>query len=283
MNNFFRHIDFEKRRMPSKNGLTLIELLVVIGIIAAVVAISLPAINAMQKSFDSTGAEGMINAALSTARTLAITRQQYVGVRFQKEYDVNDVLNANQYMIFVIYKESKEMGNLGDAFHAIDGYKPMKLPANIGVMDMKLGSTNQIVDSDDRINDDWEVADTTTFSIIFSQSGKLVIHNAQVRNKNGIPDSPGEINNPSVDNVFNKKDEVDKGIGMFYQDDYASQNSQLRYCSLNFGFGKEASRKEFIIYNTQTFNKLNANERYEKYLKDLPVLYINPYTGGIIE
>ena len=52
MNKFFRHTDFEKRRMPSKNGLTIVELLVVIGIIAAVVAISLPAINAMQNSFD---------------------------------------------------------------------------------------------------------------------------------------------------------------------------------------------------------------------------------------
>src|SRR3989339_734206 len=48
-----------------KSGLTVVELLVVIGIIAVVVAISLPAFNAMQKSFDSTGAEGMISAALS--------------------------------------------------------------------------------------------------------------------------------------------------------------------------------------------------------------------------
>ncbi|MFA6175201.1 MAG: prepilin-type N-terminal cleavage/methylation domain-containing protein [Phycisphaerae bacterium] len=136
MNNFSKHIDFEKRRMPDKSGLTVVELLVVIGIIAVVVAISLPAFNAMQKSFDSTGAEGMISAALSTARTLAISRQQYVGVRFQTSYDPADVLDEEQYMIFVIFDNTNNYEWVC-GFVAIEGYKPMKLPSNIGVIDKR--------------------------------------------------------------------------------------------------------------------------------------------------
>ena len=258
---------FKKR----KSGLTVVELLVVIGIIAVVVAISLPAFNAMQKSFDSTGAEGMISAALSTARTLAISRQQYVGVRFQKEYSTQSILDTDQYMIFVIYKESKEMGNLGDAFHAINGYKPMKLPSNIGVLDMKLGNSADIA-SDGQINEDMELRDTTAFSIVFSPAGKLVIHDVQTRNKDGkdYNDSPG-----SEDNVFNIEAKVENGIGMFVQDDDDALTPD--------GLDKEQSRNCFRIYNAETLKKLNVDERYDKYIKDLPVFYINPYTGGIIE
>src|SRR4030043_528748 len=76
---------------PGHNGgFSLIEMLVVIGIVAILVALSIPAINVMQRSFNSTGAESMISAALATARTLAISKGQYAGVRFQKAYDVNN-------------------------------------------------------------------------------------------------------------------------------------------------------------------------------------------------
>jgi prepilin-type N-terminal cleavage/methylation domain-containing protein len=186
----------KKRNLKNNAAFSLVEMLVVVGIIAVLIGLTIPAINALQKSYDSTGAESMISAALSTARTLAISNHNYAGVRFQKAYN-SDPNKADQYMIFIVYEESKNMGNLTDAFRAIEGYKPVKLPANIGVMDMKLGDKANIV-SDVNINETKELIDTTTFSIVFSPAGKLVINDVQTRNKDGQPSGTG-----SNDMVFN--------------------------------------------------------------------------------
>jgi competence protein ComGC len=259
MNKFFIYPDFKKHRA----GLTIIELLTVAGIIAVMVAISIPAIRAMQNSFDSTGTESMINAALSTARTLAISNQQYVGVRFQKEYDVNNPTNTNedQYMIFIIYEEPKDMNNLTDAFRVIDGYKPVELPENTGAFDPALINN---IDSDQKI------CDASKFSIIFSPAGKLVIHLVQTRNKDGATDGI-----ESTDVVFNTIDKfnVSSSCAQFLQD--GSPDTA--------GDHHEQSNSSLVIYNRQELGKYAPADRYSKYLKDLPVLYINPYTGGIIE
>jgi Tfp pilus assembly protein FimT len=251
MNKFFIYPDFKKHRA----GLTIIELLTVAGIIAMMVAISIPAIRAMQNSFDSTGAESMINAALSTARTLAISNQQYVGVRFQKAGDMNDVLNADQYMIFVMFIESREAGNNVDVFRTIEGYKPIKFPENVGVMDLT-GIT--------ALNNDSDLIDPTTFSMVFSPAGKLVTHDIRVKFR--------DYNDPNSDDIFNTETRVKNGQAMFIQDDGTVS-----------GIDKEQSRNQLVIYNRRELGKYAPADRYNKYLKDLPVLYINPYTGGIIE
>ena len=262
-----------------QSGLTIVELLVVIGIIAAVVAISLPAINAMQKSFDSTGAESMINAALSTARTLAISRQQYVGVRFQTAYDVNDVLDEDQYMIFVIHDKDKAVWVCG--FVAVEGYKPIKLPSNIGVIDKTLRTPRSatVIDCSGSYTENSltsfntiatpDIVDTTTFSIVFSPAGKLVLHEVRCRNKDGA------TNNSSKDNVFNTKSNVEAAAptGMFVED----------YQTDIFGLGVEKSRNKFYIYNRQELRKItNPTDRWD-YIDKIGAVYINPYTGGIIE
>jgi prepilin-type N-terminal cleavage/methylation domain-containing protein len=274
MNNFFRHPDFEKRRMPGKSGLTLIELLVVIGIVAAVVAISLPAINAMQKSFDSTGAEGMISAALSTARTLAISRQKYVGVRFQASYDPANVLDEDQYMIFIVLNKDKAVWDCG--FVAVEGYKPMKLPENVGVIDKLVrrssdrtstpkncgGSYNE--DALAGLGNIFDIVDTSSFSIVFSPAGKLVIHEVRCRNKNNSGD----------DVVFNTYSNVTatSPTGMFVEDNHD-----------NYGIGVEKSRNKLYIYDREKLRKMIDPADRWNYIKDLPTLNINPYTGGIIE
>ncbi|HBG78051.1 MAG TPA: hypothetical protein DDW84_04270 [Phycisphaerales bacterium] len=280
MNNFSKHIDFEKRRMPDKSGLTVVELLVVIGIIAVVVAISLPAFNAMQKSFDSTGAEGMISAALSTARTLAISRQQYVGVRFQTSYDPADVLDEEQYMIFIIYDADKT--DLVCGFRAIEGYKPMKLPTNVGVID-KIRRYERIYrDCDDPFREDSlvetdlgdsvSITDTSAFSIVFSPAGKLVINKITCRNKDG-ESNPSLNSDDQVFNTYEKITSNSNAAGMFIQDDYA-----------NLGLSVEMSRNKLVIYNREEFKKLTTAKQRWDYLNDnSKSVYINPYTGGIIE
>lgn len=244
------------------------ELLVVLGIIAALAAIAIPAIKAMQKSYDSTGADGMISTALSTARTIAISKQKYVGVRFQKAYDVNNVIDADQYMIFIINDE--DMGTLTDAFRAVEGYKPMKLPANSGIMDLKVGNTGVDIKADGMINTNDALTDTTTFSIVFSPAGKVAVHDVQTRNKDGETDT----SDSSKDEIFNTKNNAEAGKALFMQD----------YTARIDGLGKEQSRKTFIIYDREKFKKIDADKRYEDYLKNLSLkpCTLNPYTGAIV-
>jgi hypothetical protein len=93
-----------------------------------------------------------------------------------------------------------------------------------------------------------------------------------VRNQDGIyqPDNtnPSKI---SMDAVFNSPVNIEtRNVGMFIQDDYAE-----------LGLGAELSRSSFVIYDKAQFDKMDAAGRYN-YLKSLEVVYINPYTGTII-
>jgi hypothetical protein len=116
------------------------------------------------------------------------------------------------------------------------------------------------------------VTDMSSFSIIFSPNGKLIVHEVRIRNRNGIfqPDNtvPAKV---SMDDIFNSPENiVNLGIGMFVQDDYA-----------HLGLGAESGRNRIIIYDGTQFDKLDARGRYD-YLTSLEPMYINPYTGTII-
>ena len=258
-------------RVNLRPAFSLVELLVVLVIVASLVALSIPAINAMQKSFGSTGAEGMIGTALSTARTLAIKNGHYAGVRFQKAYDAKGPLEANQYMIFVFNDEFKNMGNINEGFRVFEGYKPIKLPENMGIMDMSK------ITKDSDISSDPCIIDATAFSIIFSSDGKLVIHDVRTRNKDGKYQPSAIIGaGSSDDKVFNSEHNIIvNNTGQFVQDDYPS-----------LGLDKEQSRNRFVIYDCEKFSRLDVNKRYTIYLKDLKekfAMYINAYTGEIIK
>jgi hypothetical protein len=97
----------------------------------------------------------------------------------------------------------------------------------------------------------------------------MVIHNVRVRNRDGQGDYPSY--GDSFDDIFNKKAEVEAGIAMFYQDDYAE-----------LGLGQESSRNKFIIYDKTQFDELDGGGRFN-YLSGLEFIYINPYTGTMIK
>jgi Tfp pilus assembly protein FimT len=250
-----------------QSGLTLAEMTVVISIAALMVALTLPAANMLLNSFESeSGAKSIVSAALASARAIAAKEQRYAGIRFQKRYDPNnpDPLNAQhaqQYIIFIIH----DFDSIGYAngFRAVDGIQPIKLPDSIGVMDSN-------VTDDAAVNTDGRLRDNTAFSIIFSPSGKLVIHEVRVWNRDGkVPTS-----NASKDDIFNTDDNVEtKQIAMFHQDYYP-----------DIGFAEESSRNSFYIYETKTLKQVPYNLRWTNYLQRLsqkPV-YINPYTGTIV-
>jgi len=271
-------------KLRTKHGLTLTEMTVVVASIVLLAAIGLPAVRVFIHSFETeAGTKNMISAVFASARAMAAAKQQYVGIRFQKAYNLNapdplDPLTAPQYMIFIVHDPASEPNGTGlaNGFRAVEGLKPIKLPDSVGVMDLRLRTNpdpkyadDVPIDKDTQIDQPSELRDTTTFSIVFSPSGKLVTHEVRIRNKNG------RVNDSSNDDVFNTAFNVEtKKIAMFHQDDYPAM-----------GLGQEYSRNSFIIYDTKEFTQAyKRGQAFSGYLYRLvpQAIYINPYTGTII-
>jgi prepilin-type N-terminal cleavage/methylation domain-containing protein len=272
-------------RLKSKEdlqfGLTLIEMAVVIVVIALLVSLGLPAVRTFFDSFNSENStRTMISAALASARAVAVKEHRYAGIRFQQEYNPESPLKANQYMIFIIHNpEFAPYGTrfLANGFTAKQGQKPLKLPDTLGVMDLTIDQ-NQIVDSDIELANTKEFTDTTSFSIIFSPSGKLVTHDVQIRNRDGIyQPNNDDPNTTSADDIFNSVYNISAPHikkGMFVQDDYP-----------DLGLVKEPSRNSFIIYQKDKFNQAyQKGQPWSDYLIRLvsKTLYVSPYTGTVI-
>ncbi|HUS73825.1 MAG TPA: hypothetical protein VMY06_12245 [Sedimentisphaerales bacterium] len=268
-----------------QSGRTLAEMTVVIAAIVLLGSFGLPAIRAFLDSFESgASAKAVISAALASARAIAAKEQKYAGIRFQKAYDTDGILKADQYMIFIVQDPSL-VGTYGYGFRAVDGLKPVRLPKGFGIMDFEIVEDRNepnpvnphiqhqldnpllIPNQDNWINEDRELTDTTTFSIVFSPSGKLVIHGIRVWNRN------------NQDDFFNSQFNVEVAkTAIFILDDYFEDMIP------NLGLGPEPSRRRFVIYNRQEFKRAyQIGQAYSGYLNRLVPIYINPYTGTMIE
>jgi prepilin-type N-terminal cleavage/methylation domain-containing protein len=274
-------------KLQTKSGFTLTEMVVVIATISLLVAFGLPVMRLIRESLESkAGGRSMISAALSSARAIAAKERHYAGIRFQQDSD------GNQYMIFIIHDFEKT--GLNPGFRAVENLKPTKLPESLGVTDLRVRTNHGTnwTDAEELLDEPLKasylddtnpqnfgpdqknryITDSSTFSIVFSPSGKLVMRNVRIRNRDGIyqPDN-GQSNKVSMDSVFNSpKNIANYGVGKFIQDDYAE-----------LGLGAESSRNSFVIYDKIRFDKLDAIERFN-YLSSLEPVYINPYTGTII-
>jgi len=192
------------RARSRQSAVTLTEMTVVIAAVALLVVFGLPAVRAFMNSFESqAGARAMIGAALASARAIAAREPHPVGIRFQRAYHPSGPLEAAQYMIFIINDPDPEPDgtDLANGFRAIEGIEPIKLPDSIGVMDLKVRTNHgtswrdaqDVNDTElrgrdlDTSDDDRKrtIRDTTSFSIVFSPSGRLVVHKVHVRNRHG--------------------------------------------------------------------------------------------------
>jgi len=275
------------QKLQTNSGLTLTEMVVVIAIISLLVALGLPAVRVFRESFESrSGGKSMISAALSSARAIAAKEQHYAGIRFQQD------LAGNQYMVFIVHDFEKT--GLNPGFRAVEGLKPIKLPESLGVTDLmvRINHGTDWTDAEDIRDEALKVAylddtnpqnigpdrknkyitDTSSFSIVFSPSGKLIMRDVRVRNRDGIyKPNNGVSGKVSTDSIFNSPDNITNyRVGMFIQDDYAE-----------LGLGAESSRNRFVIYDKIQLDKLDAMRRFD-YLSKLELVYINPYTGTII-
>jgi len=250
-----------------QSGRTLAEMTVVIAAIVLLGSFGLPAVRAFLDSFESgIGAKPVISAALASARAIAAKEQRYAGIRFQKAYYPDGPLAAPQYMVFIVHDFDKT--RLVSGFRAVEGLEPIKLPDSVGVIDLSL------IGVDVDIDEPFELNNATAFSIIFSPSGKLVLHDVRVRNRDGDY-QPLNLND-SMDDIFNSPENITIfNTGMFVQDDYPS-----------LGLVQEPSRRSFLIYDRREFKRAyQQGQAYSGYLWKLfpDVIYINPYMGTIIE
>ena len=282
-----------KNSVAKRKGTTLAEMTVVIGIAALMLGLAVPAVNMLLNSFESeSGAKSIISSAMASARAIASKEQCYAGIRFQKRYDLANPIGASQYIIFIIKENDKNAsGNLVNGFRVVDGIQPIKLPDSIGVMDLYYEPDSfspvgdGMLDSDVKAGNATVFTDVTTFSIIFSPSGKLVIHNVRVRNRDGVTQGTEDTSawGKSQDDVFNTFSRITNPVnpvGMFLQDDYYAGYAGSPVIPL--GLGPEPSRNSFIIYDTKKLKQTDQNLRWTNYLSQLKRIYINPYTGTII-
>ncbi len=270
-----------------QSGLTLPELTVVVATMALLAALGLPAIRTLSNSFQTqSGAKSLISTTLSSARAIAAREQHYAGVRFQQDS------TGNQYMVLIVHDLDKTA--LSPGFRAVEGVKPIKLPETSIIMDLRVRTnrgTNATAAADPldgplqagHLNDtnplnlgpdgkNVYVTDTSTFSIVFSPAGKLIVRNVRVRNRDGIyrPDNADPAQT-SMDGVLNSPGNIaNHGVGRFVQDDYPE-----------LGLGAEPSRNRFVICDRTQFDKLDAQGRFN-YLNGLELVNINPYTGTMI-
>ena len=288
------------------SGVTLTEVLVVVAVITVLLAISVPAAKTILDSFDnSMNARSMINAALSSARAMAIRDGRYVGVRFQQ------ALNGSQYMVYIVHDPPPPPDDaiLAYGFRAVEGRKPIRLPENVGVMDAirversyKVGPLGQTSVSYKELefetpSNDADVflgmsaaymqdgrnvwyADATTFSVVFSPTGHVITHEVWVSNQHMVTDRSAEAR-AHTDKIFNWKDDVDAGNALLYEDDYG-QWPVSRYPQ-GRGIGPEMSRKSFILFDKRKYEAVDPASRWSEYLEFLPRETVSPYTGDLIK
>jgi hypothetical protein len=131
-------------------------------------------------------------------------------------------------------------------------------------------------DPDGLLDEASELWDVTTFSMVFSPQGHLVVHGVRVRNNAGLMDSNTTV---SQDDVFNTLGQVQAGVGQFCQDDYFDEDGS----DVVSGLGPEASRLSLVVYKTAPFtDAFNRGVAWTGYLHASQRRYGNRYTGALI-
>jgi prepilin-type N-terminal cleavage/methylation domain-containing protein len=265
-----------------KNGLTLTEMLVALAVVVIVGSVAVPVVLSLKDALrGAANTQTIVSTALQNARAIAMREGQYAGVRFQRDKD------GNQYAIYIVHipQGAGAADGMTVYYKAVEGRKPIRLPDDMAVADMVVGSTNSPVYTDrtfsdfnqTNVSENSSITDITSFSVIFDSSGKLVKVKCRMRNRHGkFRPNDGGAEGDSNDKMFNSEANVEAGIAEFIQDDYA-----------DLGLGGELSRVQFKIFDAMKYKELGTSQKRFEYLNDddddgLPYVYVNQYTGKLM-
>ncbi len=236
----------EGRNLPA---FTLVELIVTISIIALLAATALPTISGLFNAGADKQAYNIIAAQITAARALAIVEGTYAGVHVQ--IADRDELENICYAAVVIYDDSTSV----NAFVLADGFTPQRIPGNIAFGELR----SPFVDGEAYQNlNDGDLADFTTFTIVFSPAGQVVKY------IDGAPDG----------NVY---------FASFYggiEDAlFAPDSNNLSNTDLWVVPSAEAGATAITLFDYKTLKVLSADGRADYLDENGQFLVLNLYTG----
>lgn len=254
-------------------GFTLVELLTVMAIIAVMSLLVLPGFTRMISSNKEGAALNLIRAALVEAQVHAAQTQKYAGIRFQ--FDKNGWAAGRQYLVLI-------ENITGDEFRAAPNAKPTALPEGIGAIDYSMlvqypVNQTQINNNNNNLSDNdtnpYGLLGSTTFSILFSPTGQLVVKNIYITRWN---EDDQVFNNQVLVESIPEKGKLPPPL--LYYDNYWKLKDSAPWCWY------EPSAKGLYIFEVNKMLDVNAGSRWSDYIGTAEVepVLINMYTGTII-
>ncbi len=173
------------RTHRQQSGLTLTELTVTVAVMAILMTLAVPAAKRLTSSLQGgAGARGMISAAMSNARAIAVRHGTYAGLWFHQT-------DEKTYMIFIVHDSRPESAGgtgLAYGFRPVEGRKAVALPDGVAVFAKIEGARH------------------TLFPIVFNAAGRLTSHPVRYKGRLPfrIPPEPYDsgMNIPSVSRFY---------------------------------------------------------------------------------
>ena len=270
-------------------GFTLVEMLIVVAIGVMLMAIALPAYHAMTDGAKMAQTNNVIAAALGTARTYAIKKQKYAGVRFQ--FDRGGWREGKQYAILIEHNTDLKVSGspatwspyvLEHRYTVVPNTKPLVLPQGMGILGMKLDIDASGTTDDFDLDEEGELADATGFAIVFTPSGRLTVKESQCLPRR-LPNDPPVLDyNEYItrnDKVFCPPDEMPpRGLPLARDEPICvwdgPNNEQV----------VEKSQTGLYVFEVDKMGGVDRDYRYTDYVERLdPPILLNAFTGMVID
>ena len=253
-----------------QSAFTLIEMLVVAAIIGLLVAIAVPSVSGILRSNKWSASHNLIRTAFARAKAHASKNQTYAGVRFQQNAE------GRQYLAII---EHDPISGSANRYVAVVNTKATPMPTGIGVISADVtalddGTTglgnaaNKYLDDSDDYLDCLKAA--TTFSVIFSPTGQLVVRSVEVQNDDKT-NIFGTLNKTSISPTA-----LSAKLLVYDIDGSAP------WCA------EEPTTIGLYIYDQAALADVDEENRYTDFIKNhvssdaVDYLLINTYTGTII-